>query len=237
MSLEGIFKITKGSFKLDLKLKLPKQGVTVLFGPSGCGKTTLLRLISGLDKSANCKINFNGEVWQDQNTFLKPHQRPLAYVFQEGRLFRHLNARQNLEYGLHRTPEASRKLDPQQVIALLELETLLDRQIASLSGGQKQRIALGRALLTSPELLLMDEPLSALDFAAKEKIFPFLQKVIRHFKIPVLYVTHAMDEMARLADHIALMDNGTINAFAAAEEILSNLELWPMQGKLSTDKL
>jgi molybdate transport system ATP-binding protein len=215
----------QGSFELDAQFSAPPVGVTALFGPSGSGKTTLLRCIAGLERAQGW-LRVNGEPWQNETTFMPLHKRPLAYVFQEASLFPHLSVRANLEYGYKRIAAAQRKVQPEQVIDWLGLSHLVDRRDAnSLSGGERQRVAIGRALLVSPELLLMDEPLSALDTQSKQEILPYLERLHRELQIPMLYVSHAMDEVARLADHLVLLEKGKVIASGNVHDTLARLDL------------
>jgi molybdate transport system ATP-binding protein len=219
------FKLQLESFALDVTFSAPSRGVTGLFGPSGSGKTTLLRCIAGLERAAG-SLHINGEVWQDDTKFMATHRRPLGYVFQEASLFPHMSVRANLEYGLKRIPPSERKVPLEQVVEWLGLNHLIERgDPAKLSGGERQRVAIGRALLTSPRLLLMDEPLSALDTSSKQEILPYLQRLHRELDIPVLYVSHALDEVARLADHLVLLEQGRVIASGALVETLSRLDL------------
>ncbi len=223
--IKAHFKLQLESFVLDASFNAPDVGVTALFGPSGSGKTTLLRCIAGLERAAG-SLQVNGETWQDDTTFTPTHKRPLGYVFQEASLFPHLPVRANLEYGLKRTPLAERKVPLEQVVEWLGLERLIARgDPAKLSGGERQRVAIGRALLTSPRLLLMDEPLSALDTGSKQEILPYLERLHRELQIPVLYVSHALDEVARLADHLLLLEQGRVIASGALQETLARLDL------------
>ncbi|MDC0662295.1 molybdenum ABC transporter ATP-binding protein [Marinobacter sp. SS21] len=211
-------------FTLAVDLTLPGRGVTVIYGPSGCGKTTLLRCLAGL-QPAHGHVSVNGDCWQ-QNHHRRPvHQRPLAYVFQEASLFPHLTVRGNLNYGYRRVPRGQRRIGFDQAVVWLGLSNLLERRPHQLSGGQRQRVAIARALLTSPRLLLMDEPLSGLDRQSKLDILPYLERLHAELAIPVLYVTHSPDEMARLADHLVLMDHGRVLAQGPLNEILSRLDL------------
>jgi molybdate transport system ATP-binding protein len=219
------FTLQRDGFSLNAAFSAPAAGVTALFGPSGSGKTTLLRCIAGLERASGT-LSMNGEVWQDQTVFLPVHKRPLGYVFQEASLFTHLSVRANLEYGLKRIAPAERKVPLEQVVEWLGLARLIGRgDPARLSGGERQRIAIGRALLTSPRVLLMDEPLSALDTDSKQEILPYLERLHRELNIPVLYVSHAMDEVARLADHLVLMKNGGVIASGPLRETLASLDL------------
>jgi molybdate transport system ATP-binding protein len=206
-------------------LDLPGRGVTALFGHSGSGKTTLLRLIAGLERAEGGELSVNGQVWQDSATFLPTHRRPLGYVFQEASLFSHLNIRRNLEFGMKRVDAAARKVSLDQAINLLGIGHLLERKPASLSGGERQRVGIARALAVSPRILLMDEPLAALDLARKQEILPYLERLHDELEIPVLYVSHAPDEVARLADHIVVMDAGKAVASGPLTETLARLDL------------
>ncbi|CAN5209112.1 molybdenum ABC transporter ATP-binding protein [soil metagenome] len=225
MTLHAQFELTHPGFSLAVDLALPGHGVTVLFGPSGCGKTTLLRCIAGLNRAPSGRLVVNGETWQDGDFFLPVHQRPLGYVFQEANLFAHLSIRRNLQYGQSRIAEADRRVEFDRAIELLGIAHLLERQPAGLSGGERQRVAIARALLTSPRLLLMDEPLAALDLARKNEFMPYLERLHGELDIPVLYVTHAPDEVARLADHIVVMDAGRAMASGPLTETLARLDL------------
>jgi len=213
-------------FALQADLQLPARGITALFGPSGSGKTTLLRCIAGLERATNGLLRVHDEVWQDGAIFLPTHLRPLGYVFQEASLFPHLSVRRNLEYGLKRIPPEQRKVQLEQVVEWLGLNRLIERDSpAGLSGGERQRVAIARALLTSPRLLLMDEPLSALDAASKREILPYLERLHSELEIPVIYVSHALDEVARLADHLVLLEQGRVIASGALNEVLGRLDL------------
>jgi molybdate transport system ATP-binding protein len=223
--IQARFALQREDFALDADFNAPAVGVTALFGPSGSGKTTLLRCIAGLER-AQGKLQVKGETWQDEKTFLPVHRRPLGYVFQEASLFPHLSVRANLEYGYKRIAPAERKVPLEQVVEWLGLDRLIDRNDpAQLSGGERQRVAIGRALLTSPRILLMDEPLSALDTASKQEILPYLERLHRELNIPVLYVSHALDEVARLADHLVLLEKGRVIASGELHETLARLDL------------
>ena len=219
------FKIQLESFALNAAFNAPATGVTALFGPSGSGKTTLLRCIAGLERAAG-SLHVNGETWQDDTVFVPTHKRPLGYVFQEASLFPHLSVRANLEFGLKRITPAERIVPLEQVVEWLSLSRLINRHDpAKLSGGERQRVAIGRALLTSPRILLMDEPLSALDSTSKQEILPYLDRLHGELGIPVFYVSHAMDEVARLADHLVLLDHGKVIASGTLNETLARLDL------------
>jgi molybdate transport system ATP-binding protein len=196
-----------------------------LFGRSGSGKTTVLRCIAGLERVAHASVRFNGEVWQDERQFLPTHQRPLGYVFQESSLFAHLDVRGNLEYGLRRVPAAQRRIGFDQAVRYMGLESLLTHRADQLSGGQRQRVAIARALLTSPQLLLMDEPLSSLDLVSRAEILPHLERLHDELSIPIVYVSHEIGEVMRIADHIALLEAGHIRAFGSIHEMLTRPDL------------
>jgi len=219
------FTLQMEGFALDASFSAPATGVTALFGPSGSGKTTVLRCIAGLERAAGT-LSVNGEVWQDEKVFIATHKRQLAYVFQEASLFPHLSVRANLEYGYKRIKPDERKVQLEQVVDWLGLSHLIERgNPAKLSGGERQRVAIGRALLTSPRILLMDEPLSALDATSKQDILPYLEHLHHELDIPVLYVSHSLDEVARLADHLLLMQQGHVIASGALQETLARLDL------------
>lgn len=221
------FTMTLGRFRLDASFRAPPRGVTVLSGPSGCGKTTVLRCLAGLERAPKGWLRVNGAWWQDeeQDHFLPTHRRPIGYVFQEPSLFPHLSVRANLEYGQRRVPEDRRRVAFEQAVTLLGVASLLDRRPARLSGGERQRVAIARALLTSPRLLLMDEPLSALDARSKANILPYLERLHAELSIPVIYVSHAPEEVARLADHLVFMQDGQVRAQGTLAELMTRLDL------------
>ena len=225
MTIEANFDITRGSFFLAADLSIPALGVTALFGPSGCGKTSLLRAIAGLDYYHDSYLAVGGMTWQNTGEFIPPHRRSLGYVFQEASLFPHLSVRRNLEYGAKRISGSERKVALEQAIDLLGIERLLDRKPDTLSGGERQRVAIGRALAISPSLLLMDEPLTALDQASKQEILPYLESLFTELDIPVIYVSHSSDEVARLADHMVLLGQGRVVATGAISDMLTRLDL------------
>ena len=214
-------------FALNVDLHLPGRGVTALYGHSGSGKTTCLRCIAGLERAEQGFIQVNDEVWQDSRNGLSvpPHKRALGYVFQEPSLFAHLSVRANLEFGLKRIARQLRRVEMAQATELLGIGHLLERHPQHLSGGERQRIGIARALLTSPRLLLMDEPLAALDSKRKGEILPYLERLHDELDIPVLYVSHAQDEVARLADHIVLLSDGKALASGPIGETLARLDL------------
>jgi molybdate transport system ATP-binding protein len=215
------FCLERADFTLDVDLQIPARGVTALFGPSGCGKTTLLRAIAGLEKDPQGELTVAGQHWQQ----LPPHQRPLGYVFQEASLFEHLTVQQNVEYGYRRVAQSQRRVPLQQAIDLLGIENLLERMPHSLSGGERQRVAIARAVALSPRLLLMDEPLAALDQQRKQEVLPFIQSLTRELDIPVLYVSHALDEVAQIAQHLVLMQNGSVLGAGDIQQMFTRLDL------------
>jgi molybdate transport system ATP-binding protein len=221
--------IRRGDFTLTVDLDLPGQGITALFGPSGSGKTTVLRAIAGLERAAGAYVAVKDEVWQDEanGVFVPPHRRALGYVFQEASLFAHLSVRANLEFGMKRVPAHERLFSPDTVAGLLGIDHLLARRPEGLSGGERQRVAIARALLASPRLLLMDEPLAALDLGRKQEILPYLERLHDELAIPIIYVSHAPDEVARLADHLVLLDGGRVAASGPIGETLARADLPP----------
>lgn len=225
MTIDTHLQLDRKHFTLDAKFSVPARGITALFGPSGCGKTTLLRAIAGLEKRAHGHFHIGDKVWQDTVQRLPAHQRAVGYVFQEASLFVHLSVRKNLEYGFKRTPAEQRQIPFEQAVDLLGLEPLLHRYSSQLSGGERQRVAIGRALLTSPQLLLMDEPLSALDHQRKQDILPLFERLHSELDIPMIYVSHAADEVARLADYLVLLDNGRVQASGLIAEMLTRTDL------------
>ncbi len=225
--IKATFKREVGDFSLNVDLQLPGRGVSAIFGPSGSGKTTVLRCMAGLEQAPGGYLSVNGEVWQDDaNKVFKPvHKRALGYVSQAANLFAHLNVQGNLSYGQKRVPMAERKVSLDQVVELLGIDKLLARQPTTLSGGESQRVAIARALATSPQLLLMDEPLAALDVQRKAEVLPYLERLHAELDIPVMYVSHAPDEVARLADHLVLMDRGRVTASGPTRELMTRLDL------------
>ncbi|MDH3257196.1 MAG: molybdenum ABC transporter ATP-binding protein [Nitrospinota bacterium] len=221
------FRVEYKQFRLDTDLEFPDEGVTVIFGRSGSGKTTLLRCLAGLERSPTGHMKFGGQVWQDasHNIFLPVHRRPIGMVFQEARLFPHLTVRDNLNYGYRRIAPEQRKITFGQVTDLMDLGSLLERRPQKLSGGEQQRVAIGRALLTSPQLLLMDEPLANLDTQRKQDILPFLMRLRQEMKLPIVYVTHSLSEVLQLVDTLVLLKDGKSAASGPANEVLSRLDL------------
>jgi len=224
--LKARFQGRLGEFRLDFDFALPGRGVTALFGPSGCGKTSLLRCIAGLNRLPGGELTLNGETWQHGRSFVPPHKRPIGYVFQQPSLFAHLSVIDNLTYGMRRAGIAHHESPAlTELTRLMGLEHLLERGVHALSGGEKQRIAIARALLMQPRLLLMDEPLAALDQDNKNEILPYLEQLHERLEIPVLYVTHDRREVERLADHVLLLRNGSLLAQGEIGEILTRPDL------------
>jgi molybdate transport system ATP-binding protein len=216
---------SRPDFQLQIECEFPGSGITALFGRSGCGKTTVLRCIAGLERAPGASVRFNGIVWQHEHQFVPPHRRPLGYVFQESSLFPHLDVRGNLQYGLRRVPAAQRRIGLDQAVESMRLASLLTHRAHELSGGQRRRVAIARALLTSPQLLLMDEPLSNLDLASRAEILPHLERLHDELSIPIVYVSHEIGEVMRLADHIALLEAGQLRAFGPIHDLLTRPEL------------
>ena len=225
--LRAEFRLQRRGFELAASFDAPASGVTALFGPSGSGKTTLLRCIAGLEHAAQGRLEIDGECWQDaaQNIFLPAHRRRIGYMFQDARLFPHLTVRGNLEYGLTRTPPDTRRIAFDQAVDWAGIGPLLERRTPDLSGGERSRVALARTLLTSPRLLLLDEPLAALDHAARAEILPYLERLNRELSIPMLYVSHTTDEVARLADYMVCLERGRVSATGPVQDVLTRLDL------------
>lgn len=223
-NIQARFRLGWPGFSLDVDLDLPGRGVTALFGPSGSGKTTLLRCIAGLERARDGRLHFKGELWQDDGRWLPPHRRPIGYVFQEASLFPHLNVLGNLRFGQRRSRDRT-EVSLEQAIELLGIGHLLQRSPERLSGGERQRVAIARALAVGPRLLLMDEPLAALDAARKREILPYLERLHDALDIPLLYVSHAADEVARLADHLVLLEAGRVRAQGPLAATLARLDL------------
>ncbi len=226
-TIRAEFKGTIGKFALDAAFTAPAAGVTALFGPSGCGKTVVLRCIAGLQRFQDGLCEIDGDVWQNgEAIFLPTHRRPLGYVFQEASLFPHLSVRSNLLFGAPRRSDgAPAEIAFDEVVELLGVTALLDRSPRNLSGGERQRVAIGRALLSQPKLLLMDEPLSALDRATKSEILPFLERLRDRLSLPIIYISHDFAEVERLADHVVLMRKGHVIAAGPLAELQSDPSL------------
>jgi len=225
MALELRITLPRPGFTLEMDCALPSQGVTALFGRSGSGKTTLLRCIAGLERRGVERICLDGELWQDATHFVPTHRRALGYVFQEATLFPHYDVRGNLEYALRRVPEAERRVGFDEAVGLLGLQSLLQQRTQQLSGGERQRVAIARALLSSPRLLLLDEPLSNLDETGKAEILPHLERLRDVSSVPIVYVSHQLNEVMRLADHLVLLEAGRVQASGPLQQLLSHDQL------------
>ena len=214
-------RLQRQEFSLEVDIRLPSQGITAVFGASGSGKTSLLRCVAGLERPAQGFVRMEGQIWQDADVFLPTWRRPLGYVFQEASLFEHLMVKGNLQFGLRRSKqqEAGQK-HLQQAIELLGIEHLLERRVQELSGGERQRVAIASALALQPRVLLLDEPLAALDVARRQDILPWLERLRDEVHIPMLYVTHALDEVVRLADHLLVLENGKLADSGPVAQVL-----------------
>ena len=215
-----------GAFALAAAIEAPSNGITVLFGPSGSGKSTLLNAMAGFSSPKRLSIDFSGERMDK----IPPEKRRVGVVFQDGRLFPHLTVKENLYYGLRRAPRSATKSGPGQIyvdetVALLRLQKLQARYPATLSGGERQRVAIGRALLSQPKLLLMDEPLASLDAERRAEIVPYLMRLREAVSLPMFYVTHSMEEVVRLADHLVLLTAGRVVAQGALSDLASRVDL------------
>ncbi|WFP50128.1 molybdenum ABC transporter ATP-binding protein [Methylomonas sp. EFPC3] len=228
------FQLNYGGFALDVDLNLPAAGVTVFYGHSGSGKTTLLRCIAGLEQAPQGYLRVGDTLWQDseRGLFLPTHRRNLGYVFQDANLFPHLSVRGNLDYAVRRMRCREGKISLEQAIELLAIAPLLARMPGRLSGGERQRVAIARALAASPDILLMDEPLAALDEERKQEFLPYLTGLQQNLRIPILYVTHSRHEVNRLADHLLVMAAGKAVACGPLAETLTRLD-----GPLAADRM
>jgi len=240
MSVDVALKGRIVGFTLDAAFNLPEQGVTALFGPSGCGKTTILRCIAGLMRMDG-HLKVGAETWQDSKAaaFLEPHKRPVGYVFQDQRLFPHLTVEENLMFGAKRL--GRRRADVQkrfnEIVELLGCGPLLRRSVDGLSGGERQRVAIGRALLAEPTILLLDEPLSALDRDAKDDLLNHLEALHLALSIPVLYVSHDIAEVARLAPNAVVLSRGSVVASGETKQVFERLDLHPHTGRFEAGAL
>jgi molybdate transport system ATP-binding protein len=225
MSIRARFHIRQDAFELSVDLDLPGTGVTSLYGPSGCGKTSLLRAIAGLDHYPDGYLKIGRDIWQDAARFVPTHQRPLGYVFQEPSLFEHLDVRGNIAFGMKRIPASARRVSMDEAVELLGVGPLLERRPATLSGGERQRVAIARALAVSPRLLLMDEPLAAVDAGRKQEILPWIESLHRELDIPVIHVSHLPDEVAKFADFVVLLNDGAVLSSGSVQEVFSRLDL------------
>jgi len=224
MSIDARFNVKRGKFSLKVNLSIPASGVTALFGPSGCGKTTLLRAMAGLDCSPGGYISFAGTPWQDGELFVPTHRRGIGFVFQEQSLFTHMTVQQNLHYGRTRVRGREQTLELEQAIDLLGIQAFLTRRPETLSGGERQRVAIARALAISPRLLLMDEPLASLDTNRRLEILPYIESLESELGIPIVYVSHMVEEVARLADHVVVLDAGRVTMTGGVHDIFANLD-------------
>ena len=230
--LEAKFRMRYPEFNLDVEMNLPAGGVTVVFGPSGSGKTTLLRCLSGLERAPSGFMKFADQVWQNESkgVFIPIQQRKVGLIFQESRLFPHLSIQENLLFGYQRTRPVERNLHLDEVVQVLGLAALLKRYPDKLSGGERQRVAIGRALLTSPKLLLMDEPLASLDMQRKAEIIPFIKRIEDEFKTPIIYVTHSVNEVLQLVDTMVILQSGKVANWGPVEEVFSDVRLREVLG-------
>jgi len=229
--LTASLKLQRGGFALNAELALPNRGISGIFGDSGCGKTTLLRCLAGLERADSGAVMMNDEPWQataedgKPEIFLEPYNRPVGFVFQDARLFTHMSVQENLLYGFRRRQPQSPWISLDDVVELLGIEGLLQRRVNHLSGGERQRVAIGRALLVQPQLLLLDEPLAALDRHRKREIMPFLERMHRELEIPIIYVSHSLSEVSSLVDHLVLMERGKTVAAGPLDEMLTRLDM------------
>lgn len=221
-----------GGFELNAEFCVDARGVTTLLGESGSGKTSLINMIAGLVRPDRGRIVFNGQILCDtqRNVHLPPHKRHVGYVFQDARLFPHFSVAGNLTYARRRGVQAAQQVDMDHVVDVLNLRHLLLRRPHALSGGERQRVAIGRALLSGPKLLLMDEPLASLDVARKEEVMPLIERIRDDFGIPIVYVSHAVEEILRLADRLVLMEDGRTSAVGGVEEIFGRIDLQNVTG-------
>ncbi len=219
--------LRRGEFVLDATFQTPARGITALFGPSGCGKSTLLHCIAGLEPAVRGTLRVNDELWQDSelHVFVPAHRRRVGYVFQDAGMLAHLSVRGNLEYGMRRARRARSGPAFAQTVEWAGIGPLLGRRVQGLSGGERSRVAMACALLTDPVMLLMDEPLAALDARSRAEMLPYLERLHSELSIPVLYVSHAIDEVARLADHLISLEPGRVVACGALREMLTRLDL------------
>jgi molybdate transport system ATP-binding protein len=225
VTIHARFRVNRPDFSLNVDLNFPDRGITSLFGASGCGKTTILRALAGLDHHADGYLQVGDRIWQDDQVFLPPHRRPVGFVFQESSLFPHLTIRGNLEYGQKRIPPGERRISLEQAVDLLGIGHLLERRPATLSGGERQRVAIARALAVSPRLLLMDEPLASLDIDRKREILPYIASLPGQLDLPVVHVSHSPEEVARLADHLVLLQAGRVVEAGEVHELFTRLDL------------
>lgn len=218
-------------FTLEVAQVFAGSGITALFGPSGCGKSTLLRVMAGFERRAKGRVTFGDEVWQDGRAHVAPHRRGVGIVFQDTRLFPHLTARGNLDYAHRRAAREPTRYSFDDVVDVLDLAPLFGRRAGQLSGGERQRVAMGRTLLARPRLLLMDEPLAALDTRRKAEILPYIARLPQAFGLPIIYVTHALAEVTQICDRIVALEAGRVVAAGGVAETLERLDLAGVQGR------
>ena len=230
MQLSVDISLGQKDFNLELAHDFTLEGITALFGPSGSGKSTLLRIIAGLEAGAEGKVAYGEKCWQGGRRFVPPHQRGVGYVFQDTRLFGHLDVAGNLKYAAKRSP-AGGQIFLDAVVGTLDLSALLGRRTESLSGGERQRVAIGRTLLSNPRLLLMDEPLAALDHSRKTRLLPYIARLPEAFGLPIIYVTHSVEEVTRLADRMVVLAGGKLLAAGGVADTLARLDIAEASGK------
>lgn len=230
MTIHGCFSLQRDTFNLALDVQFPSNGISVITGPSGSGKTTLLRVLSGLERIDNARVQVGKTIWQDASHFVPAHKRSVAYVFQKAYLFSHLTVLGNINYARQRARLNANKQDIEQLIDLLAIRPLLHRRTTELSGGEQQRVAIARALAVSPQLLLMDEPLSSLDLHRRHEILPFLERLHDQLSIPLLYVSHEPEEITRLADYLLIINNGRLEASGSIEQVMTTVDTFIAQG-------
>lgn len=233
------FELLRGGFELNVTQTLALDGVTVLFGPNGSGKSLTLRTIAGLETSAVGKVVFGGDDWLNSHgqVFVPAHRRPVAHVFQDARLFTHLDVAGNLAFAERRATQDGPSVRREDVIDVFGIAHLLNRMPQGLSGGERQRVAMARALLSRPRLVLMDEPLSALDVQRRAQALNFIEQIPERFQVPVVYVTHQIDEVVRLANQLVLIASGRIEASGPAAELMSRLDLPPFTGRFEAGSI
>ena len=222
-------RLDRAEFTLQVDLALPLSGITAVYGASGSGKTSLLRCVAGLERAKDALVTIGGQVWQDdaRNIFVPTWQRRLGYVFQEASLFEHMDVAANLQYGLQRVGSTGSRQALDAAVAMLGIGALLPRRANQLSGGERQRVAIARALATQPRLLLLDEPLAALDHARRQDILPWLERMRDELHIPARYVTHSLDEVARLANTLVVLKDGAVAAVGPVGDLLVPMERPP----------
>ena len=233
MSIEIKIRHPLADFVLDVDFSIDANTTTALFGPSGAGKSTLINMLAGLQQPAEGRITINGRVVEDSDsqTSVAPQHRKIGYVFQQPHLFPHLSVEKNLLFGWRRTPSRVSETEITRLVDLLGIASLMNRKPRALSGGEKQRVALGRALLTNPDLLLLDEPLAALDHKRRDEILPYIEKVRQEQQIPMLYVSHSIDEVTRIADQVHIINAGKIVTAGSVSDVFSRVDLYPITGR------